>query len=75
MNFGLEYKKSQFIVDLINAGEAMEKRTKALQNKEHTVHSKHVGYLFGGKVTIIVTYDDEPRMTNKEWEQLHKEKK
>jgi len=43
-----------------------EVRTKAATTNTHQVFSQHMGYILGGKATLIVTFDDEPRLTLKD---------
>jgi len=48
----------------------LECRREALTTKTHKTFSQYIGHVFGGKATLIVTYDDEVRLTYERWLKL-----
>ena len=56
------------LVNSVNISAAVDVRRKAMETMTDQVYSQHIGTLLGGKCTLIVTFDGEPKMTAKQWE-------
>jgi len=59
------------ILDEIDMRAALEKKQDADANMKNTVYSQHIGTLLGGRATLVLTFDAEPRFTRDEWDELN----
>ena len=59
------------LLSLIDMQDLNRVKFKALETMTHQVYSQHIGKILGGRVTVIVDFDAEPRLTRKEWEEFY----
>ena len=62
------------LLDMIEHAKCLKEKAEASAQCIDTVYSQHLGEIYGGKATLIITFDDEPRMTRRQWEEWENSK-